>query len=63
MTELMCFNHKYPLTPLEKDVKFKKNIFGRVNRLEKTVYCPNCGMYIVYSFKVHSYKQGEKYAP
>ncbi len=59
MTELMCFNHEYPLSPIEKGIKCKKNILGRVTSLEKTVYCPICGMEIVYSFKVHSYKKGE----
>ena len=50
--DLICFNHKYPLVCIVDERKFKKNIWGKVNRLEITCHCSECGMGLIYSVKV-----------
>ncbi len=52
---LLCFNHKYPLTCVVEGQEFKKGLWGKVNRLEITCRCPGCGMRLVYSFKIERY--------
>ena len=59
MPEFLCFNHKYPLHTIVKGTKFKKNILGKVCRAEVECHCPDCGMEIVYSFKIHHYEGGK----
>ncbi|GAI31054.1 unnamed protein product [marine sediment metagenome] len=59
MTEFLCFNHKYPLHTIVESTEFKKNIFGKVCRVEIGCRCPECKMRIVYSFKIHHYEGGK----
>ncbi len=55
MNYLMCFNHEYPLACIEEKREFKKNSRGRVNELEITCLCLECGMKVTYSLKVKGY--------
>lgn len=53
--DLLCFNHEYPLNCLVTKREFKK-VWGMVRSLDITVRCPECGMEIIYSFKIKRYK-------
>ena len=52
MLDYKCFNHKYPLSCIVEKEEPKKNIWGKVNRLEVTCRCPECDMSLRFSFKV-----------
>lgn len=54
-----CFNHKYPLVCVEGDPKFKKNILGRVCRVETPCRCPECGMELIYTIHIKNYRKGK----
>ena len=60
MNYLMCYNHEYPLCCPEIQSEFKKNIFGKVKRLDITCECPECKRLVTYSFAIRGYKEGNQ---
>ena len=55
--EFLCFNHRYPLDCLIIKREFKTR-WGKVNREDITVRCPECGMEKTHSILIRGYKKG-----
>ena len=60
MPDYLCFNHEHPLYCIVDKREFKKNIWGKVNRLEITCHCPKCDMRLTYSIKVKGVVQWQQ---
>ena len=60
MDNFYCPNHGEwpPLCYVDKK-EFKKNIWGKVNRLEITCHCPVCGMRLTYKVEIQGYKRSK----